>query len=88
MKLLFCAVQEEDKFSIDPPCLKDAMVSCVGMVDDSRCLLGDIYGKLFMLFVEKEERMEEDARAGVTGLRLETLGEVLYVCTTYLCIPL
>ena len=64
------------------------MVSCVGLVDDSRCLLGDVYGKLFMLFVEKEERMGEEERAVVTGLRLEVLGEVsvcLSVCV-FICL--
>lgn len=65
----------EEKFSIDPPVLKDAIVSCVGKVDEWRCLVGDLNGQLFMLFVEAEERMNVE-RSEVTGLRLEVLGEV------------
>ena len=68
-------LQASDKFSIDPVCLKESVVSCFGRVDDARVLLGDLHGQLMMLFVEQEERMEED-RAVVTALRLETLGEV------------
>ena len=66
---------KEDKISVDPPVLTEAIVSCVGKVDDSRCLVGDLHGRLFMLFIEAEERMNEE-RSEVTGLRLELLGEV------------
>lgn len=69
----------QDSFSIDPPSLKQSVVTCVGCVDEGRCLLGDLNGKLFMLHVETEERMNED-RSMVSGLRLELLGEVrMYV---------
>ena len=70
-----CYYNKEEKFSIDPPALKQGMVSCVGKVDDWRCLLGDVHGNLYMLFVEKLERMNEDGPV-VSGLRLELLGEV------------
>ena len=70
---------KEEKLSIDPPVLKQNLVSCVGKVDDWRCLLGDVQGNLYMLFVEKVEKMNED-KPMVNGLRLELLGEVGCVC--------
>ena len=66
--------------SADPPILKDSIISCVGKVDDWRCLVGDLNGRVFMLFVESEERMNVD-KAEVSGLRLELLGEVSMVQT-------
>ena len=35
--------------------LKDCIISCVGSVDASRCLLGDANGRLLMLFIETEQ---------------------------------
>lgn len=61
--------------SADPPILKESIISCVRKVDDWRCLVGDLNGRVFMLFVESEERMNVD-KAEVSGLRLELLGEV------------
>ena len=68
---------KEERLSIDPPGLKEAVVSCIGRVDDSRCLIGDSQGKLFMLFVESEEKMDSEGFE-VTGLRVELLGEVRF----------
>lgn len=70
-----CYHNEKNKLSIDPPCLKQSIVSCVGKVDDTRCLIGDVGGKLYMLFVETEERMNENGAVPV-DLKLEVLGEV------------
>ena len=41
----------------------------------SRYLLGDMNGRLFMLLLEKEERM--DGSAVIKDLKVELLGEVL-----------
>ena len=71
-----CYYNKEIKLSIDPPSLKQSVVSCVGRVDDWRCLLGDVTGKLYMLFVEVAEKMDDEALVA-TSLRLEILGEVL-----------
>lgn len=70
-----CYYSKEEKFAIDPPALKQCIITCVGKVDDCRCLLGDAHGNLYMLFVEKVEKMNED-KPSVSGLKLELLGEV------------
>ena len=54
--------------------LKESIVSCVGMVDGSRYLVGDANGRLLMLFVDTEEKM--DAVLQVSGMKLEILGDV------------
>ena len=56
----------------------------MGQVDSSRCLLGDERkGRLLMLFMDSEEKMETDGGGrGVTGLKLEVLGE----CSTPHCL--
>lgn len=49
----------------------------------SRYLLGDLAGHLFMLVIEKEEKM--DGTATVRDLKIELLGEVsIPECITYL----
>ena len=49
----------------------------------SRYLLGDLAGHLFMLVIEKEEKM--DGTTGVRDLKIELLGEVsIPECVTYL----
>ncbi len=70
-----CYYNKENKLSLDPPGLKQSIVSCVGRVDESRCLLGDVSGKLYMLFVESEEKMDEEESVA-SALRMEVLGEV------------
>ena len=60
-------------------------MTCISKVDDSRCLLGDANGRLHMLFLEMEEKMDAEATTvatetkqafGVANLKLELLGEV------------
>ena len=58
------------------------MITCVGQVDGSRCLLGDeSKGRLLMLFVDSDESSSGSGR-GFTGMKLEVLGE----CSTPHCL--
>ena len=56
--------------------LQQSTITCCGKVDanGSRYLLGDMNGRLFMLLLEKEERM--DGSAVIKDLKVELLGEV------------
>ena len=47
----------------------------MGRIDNSRYLLGDVNGRLLMLFVDVEEKMESED-AVVTAMKVEVLGEV------------
>ena len=47
----------------------------MGQIDSSRYLLGDANGRLLMLFVESEEKMDAEDTM-VTSMRIEVLGEV------------
>ena len=49
----------------------------------SRYLLGDMNGRLFMLLLEKEERM--DGSATIKDLKVELLGEVCHKRKSLLC---
>ena len=51
--------------------VQELIISCLHLVDKSRCLIGDAHGRLLMLFVDCEDG------GGVTGLKLEVLGEVV-----------
>ena len=65
--------------------LQQSTVTCFGKVDPngSRYLLGDLAGHLFMLVIEKEEKM--DGTSAVRDLKIELLGEVsIPECVTYL----
>ena len=65
--------------------LQESVISCVGQVDGSRCLLGDeSKGRLLMLFVDSDEGVESAAGSGrgFTGMKLEVLGE----CSTPHCL--
>jgi len=76
--------------SIDPQCMQEMVVTCLSLVDNFRCLVGDSNGQLHMLFLETEENMDADttrvaalepsssssSSSMVTSLRLELLGEV------------
>ena len=48
----------------------------MGQIDASRYLLGDVNGRLLMLFVDSEEKMDAEETV-VTSMRIEVLGEVL-----------
>ena len=58
---------------------QQSTITCCGKVDanGSRYLLGDMNGRLFMLLLEKEERM--DGSASIKDLKVELLGEVLFI---------
>jgi len=71
--------------TIAPPIIKQSTVTCYGKVDSngSRYLLGDLAGHLFMLILEREEKM--DGTIGVRDIKIELLGEVsIPECVTYL----
>ncbi|KAG1661544.1 DNA damage-binding protein 1 [Nymphon striatum] len=71
--------------AIAPPIIKQSSVSCYGKVDcdGSRYLLGDQYGRLLMLLLEKEEKMDDSVV--VKDLKVELLGIVsIPECLTYL----
>ncbi|KAK2168127.1 hypothetical protein LSH36_20g08004 [Paralvinella palmiformis] len=75
----------EHYLAIAPPMIKQSTVTCCGKVDSngSRYLLGDMAGRLFMLLLEKEEKM--DGTVAVKDLKLELLGETAVAeCITYL----
>ena len=54
--------------------LQQSTISCCGRVDSTRYLLGDTAGRLFVLLLEKEEKM--DGNVVVKELKVELLGEV------------
>lgn len=53
---------------VAPPIIKQSTINCYGAVGDdgSRYLLGDLGGRLFMLLLDCEEKM--DGAATVRGL--------------------
>nr|CAG4647642.1 EOG090X00HD [Moina brachiata] len=70
--------------SIGPPIIKQSTITCHGKVDPngSRYLLGDLAGHLFMLVLDREEKMD-----GLMSyhIKIELLGEVsIPECLTYL----
>ncbi|KAK7098349.1 DNA damage-binding protein 1-like isoform X2 [Littorina saxatilis] len=70
---------------IAPPAIKLNPLICYGRVDSngSRYLLGDMAGRLFMLLLEREEKM--DGTQVVKDLKVELLGETTIAeCITYL----
>lgn len=70
---------------ITPHIIRQSTVVCYGKVDanGSRYLLGDMAGRLFMLLLEREDRI--DGTATVKDLKLEFLGEItIPECITYL----
>nr|CAG4643697.1 EOG090X00HD [Lepidurus arcticus] len=71
--------------TIAPPIIKQSTITCFGKVDTngSRYLLGDLSGRLFMLLLDREDKM--DGVATVRDLKIELLGEVsIPECLTYL----
>ena len=52
------------------------MIQCYGRVDSHRYLVGDTIGKVFMLYLQCEEKMSELVEEVVTDLKLQLLGEV------------
>ncbi|CAL1299313.1 unnamed protein product [Larinioides sclopetarius] len=75
----------EKHIAIAPPLIKQSVINCYCKVDEngSRYLLGNMCGRLFMLLLEKEEKM--DGRVVVRDLKFEFLGEItIPECLTYL----
>ena len=71
--------------TIAPPNIQESSIVVYARVDPngSRYLLGDIAGHLYMLLLEKEEKM--DGTTSVKDLKLELLGETTIAeCMTYL----
>jgi len=69
--------------AIAPPTIKAAVLECHARIDAFRYLLGDMAGRLFMLLLEKEEKM--DGEITVRDLKVELLGEIsIPECLTYL----
>ncbi|CAN8027231.1 unnamed protein product [Ixodes persulcatus] len=70
---------------ITPHLIRQSTIVCYGKVDanGSRYLLGDMAGRLFMLLLEREDKM--DGTITVKDLKLEFLGEITIAeCMTYL----
>ncbi|ESO97964.1 hypothetical protein LOTGIDRAFT_209160 [Lottia gigantea] len=70
---------------IAPPAIKQYALTCYGKVDSngSRYLLGDMAGRLFMLLLDREEKM--DGNSIVKDIKVELLGETTIAeCITYL----
>ena len=65
-----------DPLEISSLILQESTITCFGQVDanGSRYLLGDLSGRLFMLLLEREEKM--DGEVTVKDLKVELLGEV------------
>jgi len=61
-------------YTIAPPCIQNSTIVCSSTVDvnGSRFLLGDMAGHLFMLMLEKEEKLD---RTTQVNMKLELLGE-------------
>ncbi|KAF6200141.1 hypothetical protein GE061_006442 [Apolygus lucorum] len=71
--------------SVAPPVIKHSSIVCYAKVDcgGSRYILGDLAGHVFMLMLEKDEKM--DGSFFVKDLKVELLGEVtIPECITYL----
>jgi len=71
--------------AVAPPVIKQSPLVCFGKVDDDglRYLLGDMSGRLFMLFLEKQTSSEGTVE--VKDLKVELLGEIsIPGCLTYL----
>ncbi|KAE8747775.1 hypothetical protein FOCC_FOCC005387 [Frankliniella occidentalis] len=62
--------------AVAPPIIKQSTIVCYAQVDSngSRYLLGDMAGRLFMLLLEKEEKM--DGTFTVKDPKVELLGEI------------
>nr|XP_037277577.1 LOW QUALITY PROTEIN: DNA damage-binding protein 1-like [Rhipicephalus microplus] len=72
-------------YVITPHLIRQSTIVCYGKVDanGSRYLLGDMAGRLFMLLLEREDKM--DGTTAVKDLKLEFLGEITIAeCITYL----
>uniref|UniRef100_A0A069DXU2 Putative splicing factor 3b subunit 3 n=1 Tax=Panstrongylus megistus TaxID=65343 RepID=A0A069DXU2_9HEMI len=71
--------------AVAPPVIRHSSINCYAKVDSSGCryVLGDMAGHLFMLLLEKEEKM--DGTFSVKDAKVELLGEVsIPECITYL----
>ena len=71
--------------AVAPPAIKQSPLVCFGKVDNDglRYLLGDMSGRLFMLFLEKQSLL--DGTVEVKDLKVELLGEIsIPHCLTYL----
>ena len=71
--------------SVAPPVIKHSSITCYAKVDTDGCryILGDMAGHLFMLLLDKHERV--DGTEGVRDIKVELLGEVsIPECITYL----
>ncbi|XP_014257625.1 DNA damage-binding protein 1 isoform X2 [Cimex lectularius] len=68
-----------------PPVIKNSTIVCYAKVDSTGCryILGDMAGHLFMLMLEREEKI--DGVPAVKDAKVELLGEVsIPECITYL----
>lgn len=55
---------------------QDLVIQCYGRVDSHRYMVGDTTGKLFMLYLQCDEKMGDFPIEIVTDLKLQLLGEV------------
>lgn len=71
--------------AVGPAVIKHSSIVCYAKVDNDGCryILGDLAGHLFMLLLEKEDKV--DGKLGVRDIKVELLGEVSSPeCITYL----
>ncbi|KAL1129243.1 hypothetical protein AAG570_013772 [Ranatra chinensis] len=71
--------------AVAPPVIKQSTMTCFAKVDPDGCryILGDMAGHIFMLMLEKEDKI--DGTATVKDIKVELLGEVsIPECITYL----
>lgn len=62
---------------IAPPMIKQSPITCYAQVGDkgSKYLLGDLSGRLFMVYLEEEDYRHCDKKLEVKDIRVELLGE-------------
>jgi len=75
----------EKYIAIAPPAFRQGTIVCYGLVDKNgaRYLLGDMSGRIFLLYLEKEESV--DGQVSIQNLKIELLGECsIPECLTYL----
>lgn len=72
---------------VSPPLIKQSPITCYAQVDKkgSKYLLGDLSGRLYMVYLEEESFRPSDRKLEVKDIRVELLGDTsIPQCITYL----
>eukprot|EP00794_Sanderia_malayensis_P018107 gene18107-19916_t len=75
----------ETYLAVAPPVIKQSALNCYGRIDGDakRFLLGDMSGRLFMLFISKAAHLDDTV--GIKDLKVELLGQTSIAhCLSYL----